>query len=111
MEVSMIKWKGVAVGVYRLNEGEKVPRHQHAWEHTIYLVQGTGEVEVYDDKTIKMEIGENYTLPANIDHEIRAFDDKTIMIAMADDNNVQKGSPLPAASGGVLHDDGRVVRI
>lgn len=108
----MTRWKGVAVGIYRLSTGDVQERHRHAWEHTICLISGDAVVEIWDDpnagRIIVLERDEVHVLPADIDHEFRALSDGTILLAIADDRQMS-APPPPPKRGGVLHPDGTVI--
>src|ERR1700719_5309228 len=104
---------GVTATVYVMQKGEKIPRHQHTFAHTTSVAAGRSEVEIYDSLSTRftMATGDSsWELPANIDHEIRALEDGTVVINMAVGNSANAGIPGPAAqAGGVALHDGTVV--
>jgi len=84
MRFQTYTWGGVAATVYYLNRGEKVDRHQHPIEHTTVPLVGQSLVDIDDGRALTiMKPGDpNLTLPANVDHEIMAVDDGTVVMNM-----------------------------
>jgi quercetin dioxygenase-like cupin family protein len=113
MITSIHSYGGVTATVYVMNKGEKIPRHQHSFAHTTAVAAGKSEVEIYDSLSTRftMETGDNpWELPANIDHEIRALEDGTVVVNMAVGIAAAVAAPGPAAQdGGVALHDGTVV--
>lgn len=101
-------WKGVAVGIYLMKQGDRIARHQHPYEHTLCLVTGSGQFEIYGDGggITDMELGHQYLLPANIDHEMRSLQDGTVMFAIADAQETKLPPVYTSQHGGILMDDG-----
>lgn len=104
----VIRWKDVALGLYFMDAGGIIAMHQHTWEHTICLLAGEGEIEIAGSGITKMEMAKNYVLPANIDHEIRALQNGTIMVGMTDDRSLGKPAQK-GRDGGVMLHDGTIV--
>ena len=72
---------GVVVRVYTLDKNEKIAKHQDPFQHTTSVARGRTEVEVYGRGTFEMRMRDApRNLPADIDHEIRALEDDTIVI-------------------------------
>jgi quercetin dioxygenase-like cupin family protein len=96
---------GATATVYVMTKGEKVPRHQHTYAHTTSVAAGQSEVDVYDDLSTRFTMlpGDNpWELPANIDHEIRALTDDTVVVNMAVGEAHATGVAAdPARNGGV----------
>jgi len=113
MITTIHSYGGVTTTVYVMNAGEKIPRHQHTWAHTTSVAAGRSEVEIWPNDPFGMIVGDPpCPLPANIDHEIRALVDGTVVV------NLSVGGPQtvanathgePAQAGGVALHDGMVV--
>lgn len=103
----------VTSGSYELGLGGAIPKHQHDWEHSICLLAGSAEFEIYsgvDTGVFKMEIGIHYLMPKNIYHELRSLADNTEMVSMVDGTvNIKRRPLIQARDGGVLMADGTVV--
>ena len=86
MSVTSHRWGDVVASVFQLNDRERIPKHQHSYEHSTYVVRGSSNVCVwYPDGPVEFEMrpGDSYaTMPSNIDHEITAIEDDTIIINM-----------------------------
>jgi quercetin dioxygenase-like cupin family protein len=105
---------GVTATVYQLDKGEKIARHQHPFMHTTSVAAGRTEVEMWDENTphpYLMRPGDpDFALPANIDHEIRAMEDGTIVVNIAEGGGYSAAmAGLPGLSGGVMLADGTIV--
>ena len=105
---------GVTATVYVMGKGEKIARHQHPFPHTTSVAAGQSEVEIYYDvvppvKPMTMLPGDTIiVLPPNIDHEIRALVDGTVVVNLSVVATVQNqekySNPIPKAGGVELHD-------
>ena len=114
MSVTVHTFGGVDASVYYLDRGETIPRHQHRDPHTTGVIVGMAEVDVFDGRpTFQMRPQDNcFILPADIDHEIRALENGTIIINMGfttgRPTNVPRGpqpEPARAPDGGLtLHE-------
>ena len=116
MITTIHSYGGVTATVYVMNKGEKVPRHQHPFVHTTSVAAGRSEVEVYrwhnSSEAFQMRPDQaRVELPPNIDHEIRALEDGTVVV------NLSVGGPHltenagpgePTQGGGVALHDGTV---
>src|ERR1700719_1137986 len=113
MITSIHSYGGVTATVYVMNKGEKIPRHQHTFAHTTAVAAGRSQIEIGDglDYVFEMGVGlDPYLLPPNIDHEIRALEDGTVVVNMAVGNSANAGISGPAAkAGGVMHHDGTII--
>jgi len=118
MITSIHSYGGVTATVYVMQKGEKIPLHQHTYKHTTSVAAGSTEVEMWTPDDTKgwlkpMWPDESpFELPANIDHEIRALVDGTVVVNMAVGGpqtvaNATHGEP--AQAGGVALHDGMVV--
>lgn len=77
----------VRASVYVLSPGEMIPRHSHDVEHTVHVLVGAAEIEIYDGRPIFMLYAKNRDychaiLPPSIDHEIRALLPGTVLLNM-----------------------------
>jgi len=116
MRATSTTWAGVTATVYWLAAGEKVARHRHPVEHTTQVLFGDALVEIFDtpQSGIAMDaFSPVLRLPANIDHEITATMDGTIVLNMiaggyaaATDTGLEQ---IASAHGGVMLEDGTVV--
>ena len=52
---------------FRLEAGAELPRHDHPYEQTGYLVSGSLELTV-GDETFLAEPGDSWCIPANVPH-------------------------------------------
>jgi len=105
-------WAGVTATIYWLDKGEKVTRHKHPVEHTTMVIAGKTAVDVNGDYIDEMTVVTPVkTLPANIDHEITALEDGTIVLNMIQGSFAAGvyGDYGTGVHGGVLLDDGTVV--
>jgi quercetin dioxygenase-like cupin family protein len=78
-------WNGVLTSTYMLDKGEHVGggRHRHSVEHSTQCVAGEVDVAIYDDQLVPrftLRPGEFASLAANIDHDIVATVDGTIVV-------------------------------
>lgn len=88
----------VRASVYVMDVGDKIPRHAHDVEHTVHVLVGAVEVEIYDGRPIFLLYARNKdfnktVLPPVLDHEIRAVIPGTVII-----NMMQKDGKLIPAS-------------
>jgi hypothetical protein len=112
MNVTSHTWNGVTATVYYLDKGEKVPRHRHDVDHTTSVLRGSADVVVYGGEAsaklmrrvwgVPLEV-----LPANLDHEITAMEDGTIVMNMIAGTytTTPADGPYAARGGVVLHDE------
>ena len=120
MITTIHSYGGVTATVYVMNKSEKIPRHQHSFTHTTSVAAGITQVVLWHEKEqpprlewFEMVPGDKpRELPANIDHEIIAYVDGTVVV------NLSVGGPQtvanathgePAQAGGVALHDGMVV--
>jgi len=93
------------ISVFYMDAGDKIPRHRHPHTHSTTCIRGRIEVEIwYVDQPHflcemedSMEIG--MSLPADIDHEIRALENNTIVI------NLRRSPVRRAPTGGIVFDN------
>ena len=108
MSVTTHRWGDVVASVFQLNDRERIPKHQHPYEHSTCVVRGSSNVCVwYPDGLVEFEMrpGDSYaTMPADIEHEITAIENDTIIINMH--TLTAPAAPGTAgADGGIAYDD------
>jgi hypothetical protein len=116
MITTIHSYGGVTATVYVMTKGEKISRHRHKFPHTTSVAAGSTEVSVWwptDVGVHQMMIGDPpFELPGNLDHEIRALVDGTMVVNLSmGENQAAWTHPdyvAPAGGGVVLH-DGTVV--
>jgi quercetin dioxygenase-like cupin family protein len=99
------QWNGVVVAVFQMDKGDKIERHKHVHEHSTAVTRGQTKVSVwYPDGLVDfamMPNGETARMPPEIEHEIEATEDGTIVVNMH--------TAVPPASqgidGGIAFDD------
>jgi quercetin dioxygenase-like cupin family protein len=105
MKKTVHRWERVAAAVFQLNTGEKIERHSHMHEHTTAVIRGSTRVSVwFPDGLLDFEMApdDGYaTMPADIEHEIEAMADDTIVI------NMEMPAPpaLKGQDGGITFHD------
>ncbi len=84
MRTQQHHWGGVTATVYHMDAGEKIERHQHPVEHTTAVLAGQSKAEIFGftSPRIMTPADESWVLPANIDHEITALENGTIVMNM-----------------------------
>src|SRR5207245_1618361 len=104
MKVQNHHWSGVTATVYHLDRGEKIARHQHAHVHSTVVLRGSTSVTVFfadGDHQIQLMDSESsdVILSANLDHEIVAEEDGTIVMNMAGGGHAE-----PPQQAGITYD-------
>jgi quercetin dioxygenase-like cupin family protein len=102
------EWNGVVVSVFQMDAGEKIARHKHAHQHTHGVARGRTEVEIYDEGGMVFEMVpglRDFPFPAEVEHEIRALEDGTIVINIA---FIENAPAAFAPGGGIAMIDGSV---
>jgi len=60
-----------AMRVFKLAPGGHTPYHSHAWEHEVYILEGTGVVRgAHGERTLRA--GDSVFLAPNDEHQFRA---------------------------------------
>src|SRR6185369_12047536 len=67
----LLKNKGGAVTLFAFDQGEGLSEHTAPFEALVFVVDGEAEVEIAG-KVYRVRAGETITLPANIQHAVRA---------------------------------------
>ena len=106
MKSAMQAAYGVIASVFVMNKGDKVARHQHPFTHTTGVIEGSTEVEIWNEAHDKFQMtttSNTFEFQPLIDHEITSLEDGTIIV------NIQKGelqvSANQATGGGVMLSD------
>ena len=88
-------------------------RHQHPFVHTTFVAAGTSEVEVYrwpnSSEYFQMIPGQSrFELPPDIDHEIRALEDGTVVVnlSIGGPHSTEPGAPAKAGGVTMVGDEG-----
>jgi quercetin dioxygenase-like cupin family protein len=85
MKVYTQVWNGTVTSVYLLNKGDHIGggRHRHLVNHTTHVVSGSLLAAIYADsehRLIRLDEGDIYVLPMNVDHDLMAIVDDTIAV-------------------------------
>jgi quercetin dioxygenase-like cupin family protein len=91
-----------------MDAGERIARHQHPVSHTTRVLSGATEVETWGDDPVTFEMYQGtpeFTLPADVDHEVRAIADGTIVVHVTADAPIVRSD---SGRGGVALHDGTV---
>lgn len=108
MKMRTCIWAGVTATIYELDTAEKIVRHQHDVAHTTMAIAGMAILDISDGfERRSMTPANSYViLPADVDHEITAVMDGTIVLNMIKGDGVATAPAGDVApSGGVaLHD-------
>jgi quercetin dioxygenase-like cupin family protein len=112
MKFKVIRYGDVTSTVYYLNKGDMIAKHRHTVNHGTVVLEGATVVEIFDGRAPIFMGPETdlLDLPANIDHEVLAVTDGTIIV------HPTVGSMPPAdgvmtpakGRGGVLMEDGTI---
>ena len=71
--------EGGAVVYFELLPGQRLPRHTDSPEEFLYIVQGTAEAEVGDERAI-VRAGDLAVVPAMVPHGLRNVGDETVKV-------------------------------
>jgi quercetin dioxygenase-like cupin family protein len=113
MRYQPAEWNGVHVGIYVMDRGDIIRRHQHKIPHLTVIVSGRLDIKVFDAlgtfPSGQYGAGEGVELPANIDHELRALEPNTVIANLIQAQYAAPtGYDIPETHAGVMHDDGRI---
>lgn len=106
MRIVTNTWAGVTATVYFLDAGESIGRHKHPISHTTQVITGATNVETGQLLECMNPNSPMIELPADIDHEIIAVVNGTIVLNMIVGTYAMK---VEATAGGVALHDGTVV--
>ena|ERR1700719_3522534 len=111
MITTIHSYGGLTATVYVMAKGEKIPRHQHTFPHTTSVAAGKSEVVILGGdasaQLLHMLPGDPpEILPPNIDHEIRALTDDTVVVnlSMSEARDTGVAAETAQAGGVTLHD-------
>lgn len=102
----------VSVTFYYLDAGDRVPRHSHPHQHTTRVLVGRARVDLFADPPqgeVMTRLDPDVMLPPNIEHEITALNDGTVVMNVVALDDLPPPGP-PAAAGGVMMACGCVVQ-
>ena len=71
--------QGGAVVYFEVRPGERLGRHTDSPEEILYIVQGTAEAEVGDERGI-VRAGDLALIPAMVPHALRNVGDETVKV-------------------------------
>ncbi|WP_346856390.1 cupin domain-containing protein [uncultured Draconibacterium sp.] len=63
---------------FKLEKGSVLPPHAHPYEQTGYLLSGKMDFRI-DDKWQIAEPGDSWSIPENVEHEVKILEDSTIL--------------------------------
>ena len=93
---------GVTSSLYYRDTGETIPRHQHPFDHTTQVVRGRTRVDLFGKPPVSFEMtftDPAYVIPPNVDHEITALDDGTVILNVSTQNAYDKEAATGGAGG------------
>jgi hypothetical protein len=111
--VTVRHWEGLQGDVWRLDRGDKIERHKHAYRHSTGVVQGRTKVTLFKHEfgypqSWEMDSGSHdYGFEPDMEHEIEALEDGTIVVNMS--NNIMAPPGKPGKAGGLMLDTGEVI--
>jgi quercetin dioxygenase-like cupin family protein len=56
--------------IFEIAPGGHTPQHAHAWEHEMFIHEGSGEI-FCDGRLMRVQTGFAVFVPANLEHQIR----------------------------------------
>jgi quercetin dioxygenase-like cupin family protein len=102
-KVTVHQWGGATLNLWQMQAGDKLPRHSHSWVHTTAVARGSTMVDVFGEihEMFEMRPGDpDYAFTANVEHEITALEDDTIIVNLHTLVMGEKGK-----DGGITFDD------
>lgn len=63
---------------FRLQGGKQLPRHEHVYEQTGYLVKGRITIHI-GDESFEAGPGDSWTIPGNIEHGADSLEDSVVV--------------------------------
>ncbi|MGH4052876.1 MAG: cupin domain-containing protein [Clostridium sp.] len=70
-------WEGYVMRVFQLEEGGYTPKHNHAWPHINYILEGKGTLFLDNEETI-IEKGSYAYVPSNELHQFKNIESETL---------------------------------
>jgi len=84
--VTVHEWNGMRVDVWQMDSGDKIERHSHPFQHTTGVVCGKSMVTIFGDGASSSWImrpgDKDYAFISDLEHEIEALQNGTIVINM-----------------------------
>ena len=111
--VTIHHWNGIRADVWKLDRGDKIERHRHAFMHSTGVVQGRTKVTLFKHRfgypqSWEMAPGDpDYAFEYEIEHEIEALEDGTIVVNLSHADKPPLGEP--GKPGGLMMDTGEVI--
>ena len=113
--VTVHHWDGIRADVWKLDRGDKIERHRHAFMHSTGVMQGRTKVTLFDlpghdTFSVSWEMAphdQDYAFTPELEHEIEAIEDGTIVVNLSHANKPPLGESGKA--GGLLMDSGEVI--
>lgn len=63
---------------FRLAEGKELPRHDHLYEQTGYLVKGRIRIHI-GPESFEAEPGDSWTIPGNVEHGADCLENSVVV--------------------------------
>ena len=63
---------------FKLEEGHKLPSHDHPYEQTGYLVSGKLNFRIGDEWFLA-EAGDSWSIPENVEHEVEILENSVVL--------------------------------
>lgn len=110
-KITVHEWDGMLLSLFQMDAGDKIDRHSHPFVHTTGVARGLTKVTLFpadcDAHFIIMMPGmKDFPFPANVEHEIQALEDGTIIVNLSH----SQGTPgKEAERGGLEMEDGTVI--
>ena len=109
--VTVHHWNGIRADVWKLDRGDKIERHRHAFMHSTGVAQGRTEVTLFAWETkhsfVMLPGNPDYAFEPEVEHEIVALEDGTIVVNLS--NAVKPPLGEPGKAGGLMLDTGDVI--
>jgi len=116
--VTIHHWNGIRADVWKLDRGDKIERHKHAFMHSTGVVQGRTKVTLFNlpeqdtipEVSLSWEMvphDQDYAFTPEIEHEIEAIEDGTIVVNLS--NAIKSPLGEPGKPGGLMMDTGEVI--
>ena len=113
-KITVHEWDGMLLSLFQMDAGDKIDRHSHPFVHTTGVARGSTRVTLFPaesvdraDRIMLMMPGmKDFPFPANVEHEIEALEDGTIIVNLS---HSQTPPGEPAQDGGLMLEDGTIV--
>jgi quercetin dioxygenase-like cupin family protein len=108
-KITVHEWDGMLLSLFQMDAGDKIEQHSHPFQHTTGVARGSTRVTLFGDvqvSTIMHPGDRDFPFPANLEHEIEAMEDDTIIVNLS---HSQTPAGEPARNGGLELEDGTIV--